>query len=166
VIEMVVLTVVKKIGKEDELKVTLEKAKRNNLLRVVKVYRDCLEKGRCRIKTDNGDEVIINLKGIVLDDGDVLETDKGVLVLVRLKEEKVLEFSLENPIEAFKLGFAIGNFHMPVMLVGDKVYISAEIQPQFLLERFKEYTPKLKEIVFKPNLQVPVSTVVIDFANS
>ena len=157
---------VRKLGRKEELKQALERAQSAGFLRVVKVPRDCIERGRCRVKTEKGEEVIINMKGVPINDGDVLEADNGMLILIELKEEKVLEFELKDPIEAFKLGFALGNYHMRVMLEGNKVYISAELGEKFLLERFKDYNPTVKEIQFKPNLEIPVNTVVIDFAQS
>lgn len=158
--------VVRKLGRRDELRSVVEKAQKNGLLRIVKLSRECIEKGKCKSKTNLNEDVVINLKGVPLNEGDILEADNGLLILVELKEEKVIEFELKDPIEAFKLGFALGNYHMRVMLQGGKVYISSELGEEFLLERFKEYNPKVRELVFKPNLELPVSPVVIDFANT
>ena len=160
------MMVVRKLGRKDELKSVVEKAQKNGLLRVVKLSRECIEKGRCRGKTDRDEDVVINLRGVPLNEGDILEADNGFLILIQLKEERVIEFELKDPVEAFKLGFALGNYHMRVMLQGNKVYISAELGEEFLLERFREYNPQVKEVVFKPNLELPVSPVVIDFANA
>mgnify|MGYP001772582043 CR=1 FL=1 len=152
----------KRLGRFEELKEAVERAEAEGRLMKVKVPRDCFERGRCRVKAD-GEEVIINVKGTRLDDGDVLEADNGKLVLLELREEKVLEFELGDPIEAFKLGFTIGNYHMRVMLEGNRAYISAEIGEGFLMERFKGFGPKLKEMKFRPNVELPVN-VVVDFA--
>ncbi len=131
--------------------------------KVITVYADrqCFERLRCKIITEDGKEIILNLRGISLKDGDVFETDEGTLVMIKRKPEEVLAFSLNDPIEAFKLGFELGNMHMRVMLNNNEVTISTEMGKELLLEKLKEYKPYIKKEIFIPNLEPTV--VMINF---
>lgn len=159
------MQLVKKLGKENELKDLIEKAKNIGILRFVEISKECLERQRCRGKTDKDEEVLINMKGISISDGDVFQADNGYIVILREKEEKVLEFEIENE-KSFILGYLIGNYHMKVMMIENKVYISAELGEEYLVERFKNFNPLVRKIKFNPNVELPVNSVVIDFANS
>jgi urease accessory protein len=135
-----------------------------DILRTVEVDRVYAERGKCKGRTERGEDVFINLKRSSIDDGDVFQTDEGYIIVIKLKEENVLKFTLNDPVIAFKLGYAIGNYHLRVMLINNEVYILD--MGEYLFEKFKEYSPKRDRIVFKPNLELPVSDVVISFDNT
>ena len=147
------MILVRKLGNEKDLKVE----------NITTVYADrqCFERLRCKIITDDGKEIIVNLRGTSLNDGDIFETDEGVLVKIKRKPEEVIAFSLNDPIEAFKLGFEIGNMHMRVMLKDNEAMISTEMGKDLLLQKLREYKPYTKREVFIPNLEPTV--VMINF---
>ncbi|BFH73996.1 urease accessory protein UreE [Sulfurisphaera javensis] len=159
------MQLVKKLGKEEEVKEIIEKAKKMGVFRIVEVSNECLEKQRCRGKSDKGEEVIINMKGVLISDGDVFQADNGYIVLLKEREEKTLEFEI-NDYTSFLLGYIIGNYHMKVMVKGNKVYILAELGEEYLTQRFKNFNPVVKRVKFNPNVEMPVQPVVIDFANT
>ncbi|BAB66052.1 urease accessory protein UreE [Sulfurisphaera tokodaii] len=155
----------KKLGKESEAHELIEKAKALGIFRIVELSRECFERQRCRGKTDKGEEVIINLKGVPISDGDVFQTDNGYIILLKEKEEKVVEFKI-NDFTSFILGYIIGNYHMRVMVNENKVYISAELGEDYLTQKFKNFNPKVTRIKFNPNVDIPVQPVVVDFVNT
>ncbi|BDC18872.1 hypothetical protein [Acidianus sp. HS-5] len=144
---------VRKVGNEKDFKAE----------KVTTIYADrqCFERLRCKIITEDGKEMILNLRGTSLNDGDIFETDEGTLVKIKRKPEEVIAFSLNDLIEAFKLGFEIGNMHMRVMLKNNEVTISTEMGKDLLLQKLREYKPYTKREVFIPNLEPTV--VMINF---
>lgn len=147
------MRLIKKVGNEKELG--------TNNVTVVYADRQCFERLRCKIITEDGKEIIVNLRGISLNDGDIFETDEGKLVLIKRKPEEVIAFSLKDLTEAFKLGFELGNMHMRVMLRNNEVIIPTDMGKELLLEKLKEYKPYTKKEVFIPNLEPTV--VMINF---
>ena len=133
----------------------VEKVDSEREVHILEVDRRSLEFGRVII-----DNQVVNIRG--LKDGDVFEA-LGRYWRVKQKEEKVLHFKLDDSETAFKLGFAIGNFHIRVMLVNDEVYIPADMQN--LEEELKDFRPEVKEIKFTPNLEIPIRVKMVEFTN-
>ncbi|MEM0290151.1 MULTISPECIES: hypothetical protein [Sulfolobaceae] len=121
---------------------------------VVEIDRACMERQRCKIIVD-GKEYVIKGK---INDGDIIKLGEKSVKIVQ-KEETVLEFSLSEISNDFVLGYMIGNYHLKVMINGDKVYVPMEFE--YLLEKFKAYDPKVKKIKFQPNVELPVSDSMI-----
>ncbi|AEB95017.1 urease accessory protein UreE [Metallosphaera cuprina Ar-4] len=113
-----------------------------------------MERQRCKIIVD-GKEYVIKGK---INDGDIIKLGEKSVKIVQ-KEETVLEFSLSEISNDFVLGYMIGNYHLKVMINGDKVYVPMEFE--YLLEKFKAYDPKVKKIKFQPNVELPVSDSMI-----
>ncbi|AWR93655.2 hypothetical protein [Acidianus brierleyi] len=157
------MNVIKRLGNENQFRNLIEKARRSNLLIEAYVDRQCFERHRCKIKVDNK-EISVNMLGIPLKDGDVLVTDEGYIVILRLKEESVLSFKLNELEKSFKLGYEIGNLHLRIMLKDNEVIIPTEIGIDYLLQKFKDYNPKLKKEKFLPNIEP--TAVVISFADT
>ena len=121
-------------------------------VKIIEVDRRALEFGRVVIEGQ-----VVNIRG--LKDGDVFEA-LGKYWKIKQKEEKVLHFKLTDPITAFKLGFAIGNFHIRAMLVDNDVYIPTDLN---LEEELKDFNPEVKEMKFTPNLEIPIRVKLIEF---
>jgi urease accessory protein len=157
------MNVTKRLGNEKEFENLIEKARRSNLLIEVYADRQCFERHRCKIRIENK-EISINMLGVPLKDGDVLVTDEGYIIILRLKDEKVISFKLDELERSFRLGYEIGNLHLRVMLKGDEVIIPTEVGIDYLLQKFKDYNPKIKKEKFIPNVEP--TAVVISFADS
>ncbi|AWR96864.1 hypothetical protein DFR86_04355 [Acidianus sulfidivorans JP7] len=125
----------------------------------VEVDRLCIERGRCKILV-NGNYYVV--KGVK--DGDIVDIN-GEKVRIIQKEESVISIKLSNEnAKNLILGYIIGNYHLKIMVdeKNNVVYIPAELGLDYLLDKFKEYNPKVEKIKFKPNVELPIS-IVIDF---
>jgi urease accessory protein len=119
----------------------------------IEVDRRSLEFGRFVIENQ-----VVNIRG--LKDGDVfLALNK--YWKIRQKQEKVLCFKIDDPITAFKLGYAIGNLHIRAMLEGNKLCIP--IETQNLEEELRDFNPEVDEIKFSPNLEIPIRVKMLEF---
>ncbi len=130
----------------------VEEAKATGKFLEVELEREEIERRRFSLKLKDR-EVKVNLLGQRLEDGDVVQVE-DYLVLVRQKEEVVVAIKLVDPTSAFKAGFVIGNLHLRAMQGEGVVYVpTSEYGESFLLERLKEFQPKLEKVKFKPNLE-------------
>lgn len=87
-------------------------------------------KGRIHGHVENGVAVgIIKSRDHALESGDVFKTDSGKLLLISLEEQEflVLEFSNREtntaPFKLVALGHALGNYHYPIKIQVDKIYV-------------------------------------------
>jgi urease accessory protein len=81
---------------------------------------------RIRLTTESGQDVLIDLpQAVRLRDGDGLATEKGI-VLVRAKPESLLEIHAHEDGELVRIAWHLGNRHLPVQLLGDRIRIRAD----------------------------------------
>ena len=87
-------------------------------------------KGRIHAHTDSNVELgIIKSRDHSLQSGDLFKTDSGKLVLINLQESELMVLdlsSLESNISATKLvnlGHVLGNYHCPIIVREQKIYI-------------------------------------------
>ncbi len=81
---------------------------------------------RIVLNTQTGREVLIDLpRAIRLRDGDGLVTEHGI-VLVRAQPEPLLEIHAHDDAELIRIAWHLGNRHLPVQLLGDRIRIRAD----------------------------------------
>ncbi len=70
----------------------------------------------------SGAEVLIDLpQAMRLREGDGLRLEEGGIVAVRARAEKMLEIQAHSPDELARIAWHLGNRHLPVQILGDRV---------------------------------------------
>ncbi len=81
---------------------------------------------RIVLRTENGIEILLDLPHAVrLRDGDGLPTEHGV-IRVQAKPEPLLEIHAHDDGELVRIAWHLGNRHLPVQLLGDRIRIRAD----------------------------------------
>ena len=81
---------------------------------------------RILLRTEQGREVLLDLSQAVrLREGDGLPIDDGV-VRVRARPEELLEIRAHDPGEMVRIAWHLGNRHLPVQLLGDRIRIRVD----------------------------------------
>lgn len=76
---------------------------------------DQRHKRRCLMKTDNGEEFLLNLpQPAVLKQGDILKLNDGRLVAIKIAEEDILDLHTEDNATLIQLAWTLGNMHFPI----------------------------------------------------
>ncbi|MGE0224975.1 MAG: urease accessory protein UreE [Acetobacteraceae bacterium] len=89
---------------------------------------------RIVLATERGDEVLIDLpQAVRLREGDGLVTDAGV-IRVRARPESLLEIHAHDEGELVRIAWHLGNRHLPVQLLGDRIRIRADHVIQEMVE--------------------------------
>jgi urease accessory protein len=79
---------------------------------------------RIVMPTEGGDQVMIDLPHAVrLRDGDGLQTSDGGIVRVVARPEPLLEITAASPADLVRVAWHLGNRHLPVQLLGDRIRI-------------------------------------------
>jgi urease accessory protein len=79
---------------------------------------------RIRLVADSGAPFLLDLARVQrLTDGDGLELDNGGYMLVRAAPEPVLEISADGPSELLRIAWHLGNRHLPLQVVDDRLRI-------------------------------------------
>jgi urease accessory protein len=82
---------------------------------------------RILLTTRSGGEVLIDLpQAVRLRDGDGLLLDDGRIVHVRAKPEPLMEIHAHEDGELIRIAWHLGNRHLPVQLLGDRIRIRAD----------------------------------------
>jgi urease accessory protein len=82
---------------------------------------------RILLTTLAGAEVLIDLpQAVRLRDGDGLLLDDGRIVQVRAKPEPLMEIHAHEDGELMRIAWHLGNRHLPVQLLGDRIRIRAD----------------------------------------
>jgi urease accessory protein len=82
---------------------------------------------RIVLTTQSGRELLIDLAHAVrLRDGDGLALDDGGVVRVRARAEPLLEIHGHGDAELVRIAWHLGNRHLPVQLLGDRIRIRAD----------------------------------------
>ena len=144
--------IVRRLGKGEESSHALEKATENGSFIEVEVERSIFErKRRWKITSPRG-ELTLDTGKVAISPGDIVETDDGLLVLVRRQKEKLVIFELGDSTEAFSLGFQLGNLHARVMVGGTTISTPAILGEDLYLEKFAKHHPKFRAGDFEPNI--------------
>jgi len=81
---------------------------------------------RILLRTERGREVLLDLSQAVrLREGDGLPVDVGV-IRVRARPEKLLEIRARDPGQIARIAWHLGNRHLPVQLLDDRILIRAD----------------------------------------
>ena len=82
---------------------------------------------RVSLTTEAGHELLLDLpQAVRLRDGDGLQTDDGRIIRVVAKPEALLEIHAHGPAELVRIAWHLGNRHLPVQLLGDRIRIRAD----------------------------------------
>ena len=96
---------------------------------VDEVFIDFDRRHRRRIvlTTQSGAELLIDFpQAVRLRDGDGLALEGGGVVLVRARPEPLLEIHAHDDGELVRIAWHLGNRHLPVQLLGDRIRIRAD----------------------------------------
>ena len=81
---------------------------------------------RIVLDTIGGTQIMIDLpQAVRLRDGDGLDTGAGI-VRVRAKPEPLMEIHAHNEADLIRIAWHLGNRHLPVQLLGDRIRIRAD----------------------------------------
>jgi urease accessory protein len=82
---------------------------------------------RILLATEGGSEVLLDLpQAARLRHGDGLVLDDGGVVEVRAKPERLLEIHAHEEGELVRIAWHLGNRHLPVQLLGDRIRIRVD----------------------------------------
>ncbi len=82
---------------------------------------------RIVLTTEAGSEILLDLpQAVRLRDGDGLQLTDGRIVRVVAKPEPLLEIHAHGPAELVRIAWHLGNRHLPVQLLGDRIRIRAD----------------------------------------
>ena len=87
---------------------------------------DSRHRRRIALRTENGADILLDLPHAMrLRDGDGLPTDSGI-IRVTAKPEPLLEIHAHDDGELVRIAWHLGNRHLPVQLLGDRIRIRAD----------------------------------------
>ena len=82
---------------------------------------------RIVLPTTSGNELLLDLpQAARLRDGDGLALADGRIVRVAAQDEQLLEIHAHSPAELVRIAWHLGNRHLPVQLLGDRIRIRAD----------------------------------------
>ncbi len=82
---------------------------------------------RIVLTTQSGSELLIDFpQAVRLRDGDGLALEDGGTVRVRARPEPLLEIHAHDDAELIRIAWHLGNRHLPVQLLGDRIRIRAD----------------------------------------
>ena len=135
-----------------------------NLAQQVKIARDTdcylevylqqseIAKGRILTKANSGLGIgIIKSRDLILRSGDVFETTRGNLLLIKLESEKLMVLSFEQSLkenhvmDLVSLGHMLGNHHYPIKIDKNKIYVRLITDARVIVKMITELNiPGLK----------------------
>jgi urease accessory protein len=96
-------------------------------LDVVRIDYDRRHRRRIALTTEGGREVLLDLpQAVRLRHGDGLLLDDGGVVRVEARPEKLMEIHAHDDGELVRIAWHLGNRHLPVQLIGDRIRIRAD----------------------------------------
>lgn len=105
-----------------------------------------------RLPTQAGREIGIRKpEGAALCDGDVLYHDEDLIVAVRIKRCPALRVRLHDPVQAARLGYELGNLHLPVSITNDVLEVPFDEPTEQHLVKLG-YLPERVECIFQGHM--------------
>jgi urease accessory protein len=105
---------------------------------------------RILLATEGGSEVLLDLpQAARLRHGDGLVLDDGGVVQVCAKPERLLEIHAHEPGELVRIAWHLGNRHLPVQLLGDRIRIRADHVIEEMVEGLGGHVDAI-EVPFDP----------------
>ncbi len=93
----------------------------------VRIDHDRRHRRRIMLRTEGGGEVLLDLPHAArLRHGDGLELDDGSVVRVEARPEPLVEIHAHDEGELVRIAWHLGNRHLPVQLLGDRIRIRAD----------------------------------------
>jgi urease accessory protein len=90
---------------------------------------------RIMLTTERGADLLIDFpQAVRLRDGDGLVLEQGGVVRVRARPEPLLEIHAHDEGELVRIAWHLGNRHLPVQLLGDRIRIRADHVIQDMVE--------------------------------
>ncbi|MBF2025461.1 MAG: urease accessory protein UreE [Oscillatoriales cyanobacterium C42_A2020_001] len=91
-------------------------------------------RSRHRFETLDGQVVYLHLpRGTVLQDGDLLQTEDGLIVQVVAKPEPVLTVTAPSPLQLLQAAYHLGNRHVPLEITETYLRLSPDSVLQEML---------------------------------
>lgn len=92
-------------------------------------------RSRHRFETAEGQPVFLQLpRGTILQNGDWLRSDQGVVVRVVAKPEPVLTVMADSPLALLQAAYHLGNRHVPLEITATHLRLTPDSVLQHLLE--------------------------------
>jgi urease accessory protein len=92
---------------------------------------DARHRRRIRLRTDQGEDVLLNLpQAVALEDGDGLQLDNGTWLEVRAAAESLIEVRHGIPDQLLRIAWHLGNRHLPTEVRKDVL----RIRPDHVIE--------------------------------
>lgn len=92
-------------------------------------------RSRHRFETAEGQPVFLHLpRGTILQDGDWLRSEDGVVVRVVAKPEPVLTVMADSPLALLQAAYHLGNRHVPLEITSTHLRLTPDSVLQHLLE--------------------------------
>lgn len=105
---------------------------------------------RILLHTESGTELLLDLaQAVRLRDGDGLALDSGAVVQVCARPEQLLEIHAHEEGEMVRIAWHLGNRHLPVQLLDDRIRIRADHVIQEMVEGLGGHVEKI-EAPFDP----------------
>jgi urease accessory protein len=105
---------------------------------------------RIRLITDQRLEVLLDLpRPVAMADGDGLELDNGLWLVIRAASEPVVEIAHDDPSQLVRLAWHLGNRHLPTEIRGQVLRIRPDHVIEGLLRGFGARLVEM-ETIFQP----------------
>lgn len=105
---------------------------------------------RILLQTEGGREVLLDLpQAVRLRHGDGLQLEDGGIVRVVAQPEKLLEIHTHSDAELIRIAWHLGNRHLPVQLLGDRIRIREDHVIEAMIELLGGHVDKI-EAPFDP----------------
>ena len=133
------------INHNPDLAAQVNQAKTANKYLEISLQESDRAKGRILTESLSGISIgIIKNRELLLKSGDILETENGDFLLIKLQEEKlmVLTFAASvtnnNALELVRLGHILGNNHYPIKIQDNKIYVRLVTNPKVLKKNIEQ----------------------------
>lgn len=98
---------------------------------------DARHRRRFRLTTDQGEDVLLDLpQAIAMADGDGLKLEDGRWLKIRAAAEALVEIRHEDPLQLMRLGWHLGNRHLPTEVREDALRIRPDHVIEDMLRNF------------------------------
>lgn len=105
---------------------------------------------RIVLKTESGQDILLDLpQAARLRDGDGLQLTTGPIIRVRARPEPLAEIHAHSDAELIRIAWHLGNRHLPVQLLRDKIRIRRDHVIEEMVERLGGHVDQI-EAPFDP----------------
>ncbi|MDJ0532247.1 MAG: urease accessory protein UreE [Xenococcaceae cyanobacterium MO_207.B15] len=133
------------INQNYELVERVNQAKKANKYLEIEIQESDRIKGRIFTKSVSGVTIgIIKNRELLLKTGDILETELGDLVLIKLQEEKAMVLTITAPVtknnalDLVRLGHLLANNHYPIKIQDNKIYVRLVTNPKVMEKNMQQ----------------------------